>query len=612
VNENYNPQDIYQEEAVDYKALFFKFYRHWYFFVVTIFIALVIAFLFNKYTKPIYEVSTTLLIEDKSSSDAQSLLGLGFRNNMQNLENEIGKLKSYKLSLNTIKKLDFDVSYYGEENFIAKELYKESPFIVEYDTSHYQTLTLNFNININSASGFVLAADGENLDLYDYRTDKKVEGEKLDLISINESHTFGEWIETDHYKFRILLSPKFDAEKDLNKKMYFIFNSTDGLVGRFKGFEIEPINKESSIIEIKLKGSNVEKSTDFLNMLTTVYLDMELDKKNRIALKTIEFIDEQLITITSTLDSAQMDLQNFRMENEVMNMDFQSSQVFEQMMELTDKKAELLLSDKYYQSLKEYILKNQDQIDDIIVPSALGINDPVTSSFVTSLIEMYQERAEKLYTVTKKNPTIIQVDIKINNQKKALLENIDNLVNASQIAINDIDDRIRILTTEINKLPLTQRMLFNMERHFQLSNTMYTYLLKKRSEAQITAASNQPDNEIIDAARKEAAGSPVYPKKSLNYLIALVLGVVLPVGYILGKDFMNDKVIERKDIESITNLPIIGHTIHSSKESKIVVATSPKSSISESFRSIRTNLQYLAQGKEQQTILITSDMVGAG
>ena len=293
MNENYNPQDIYQEEAVDYKALFFKFYRHWYFFVVTIFIALVIAFLFNKYTKPIYEVSTTLLIEDKSSTDAQSLLGLGFRNNMQNLENEIGKLKSYKLSLQTMKQLDFDVSYYGEENFIAKELYKESPFVVEYDSSHIQTLTLNFNININSATKFILAADGENLDLYDYTIDKKVEGEKFELANFNETHSFGEWIESEHYRFRLSLTKKFDEEKDLNRKMYFVFNSTDGMVGRFKGFEIEPINKESSIIEIKQKGSNVEKSTDFLNMLTKVYLDMELDKKNLIANKTIEFIDEQ-------------------------------------------------------------------------------------------------------------------------------------------------------------------------------------------------------------------------------------------------------------------------------------------------------------------------------
>ena len=127
---------------------------------------------------------------------------------------------------------------------------------------------------------------------------------------------------------------------------------------------------------------------------------------------------------------------------------------------------------------------------------------------------------------------------------------------------------------------------------------MYNYLQQKRSEAQITKASNEPDNEIIDIAR-DSGGSPVFPKKSLNYMIALILGLVLPVVYILGKDYLNDKIIERKDVEKITNFPIIGHIIHSNKDTQAVVAESPKSSIAESFRSVRTNLQFLAKVKRK-------------
>ena len=212
MNENFNPQDIYQEEAIDYKALFFKLYRHWYFFVLTIFIALIIAFLFNKYTKPVYEVSTTVLVEDKNSSDPQALLGLGFRNSMQNVENEIGKLKSYRLAYIAIKQLPFEVSYFGEENFISKELYKDSPFRIVYDKNHAQTLTLNFNINISSATTFTMSAEGENLDLYNYVEDKKIEGDGLKQVKLNEEYFFGENIETEYYKFRIELSDKFDEQ----------------------------------------------------------------------------------------------------------------------------------------------------------------------------------------------------------------------------------------------------------------------------------------------------------------------------------------------------------------------------------------------------------------
>jgi tyrosine-protein kinase Etk/Wzc len=611
VNENYNSNDIYQEESIDFKALFFKFYRHWLFFVVTVFVALAVAFLFNKYTNSVYEVTTTVLVENKSSSDAQSLLGLGFGNNLQNLQNEIGKLKSYKLSYQTITNLDFEVSYYGEDNFLTKELYNESPFFVEFDKEHTQTLSLNFFVNIESNAKFKLSAEGENLQLFDYSSNKKLKDIILPQINLSDSYRFGEWIQSESFKFRIMLNNNFDYKKDLNKNFYFVFNSINSLVGRYRNFEIEPINKESSVILIKLKGNNINKMVDFLNKLTEVYLNMELEKKNQIANKTIEFIDTQLITITDNLDSAELNLQNFRTENDLMNIDFQSTQAFEQMEILTQKKAELLLSDKYYQSLRDYI-QNKDDIDDIIVPSALGINDPFTNGIINALIVLYEERAELLYGTTEKNPAVKQLDKKIKKRKESLLENIDNLLKASQISIKDIDERINTLSAEINKLPLTQRRLFTMERQFELSNTMYVYLLKKRSEAQITSASNQPDNEIIDQARAEAVGSPVYPRKSLNYLIALILGLLLPVAYILGKEYFNDKIIERKDVENITKLPILGHTLHSDRESKIAVAAAPKSSIAESFRSIRTNLKYLSKGKDKQVILITSDIVGAG
>ncbi|MCK4287838.1 MAG: polysaccharide biosynthesis tyrosine autokinase, partial [Bacteroidales bacterium] len=225
--------------------------------------------------------------------------------------------------------------------------------------------------------------------------------------------------------------------------------------------------------------------------------------------------------------------------------------------------------------------------------------------------QLYNTRTELLFTSTEKNPIVLSLEKQIQNTKKALIENINNIINTSTIAINDINRRISELSDRINRLPKTQRNLISIQRKFKLNDAIYTYLLERRSEAQITKASNITDNEIIDKARTSGQ-TPVYPKKSLNYIIAIILGLVFPVIYILGKDYFNDKIIERKDVENITNLPIIGHIIHSAKESNIVVAKSPKSSISESFRSIRTNLQYITKGKEKQVVLITSDMVAAG
>ena len=163
---NDNLQELQQQQqSVDYKVLLFKFYRYWYFFAITVFIALIIAFIFNKYTSPVYEVKTSILIKDKSENklSAQSIMGLGGLNNMQNLQNEIGVLSSYTLTYRTIRKIGFEISYYSEENFISKELYRETPFTVEFDTLYPQPVNMRFNVSISSKDKYRLEAKEEDI-----------------------------------------------------------------------------------------------------------------------------------------------------------------------------------------------------------------------------------------------------------------------------------------------------------------------------------------------------------------------------------------------------------------------------------------------------------------
>ena len=513
-----NLDNIYaqQEESIDFKLLFFKFYRYWYFFALTIFVALVISFLFNKYTKPVYEVNTTVLIQDeKNAMDAQSLIGLGMFGGQKNLENEIGILQSYTLATSTIKMLDFDVSYFIEENFISKELYEDSPFTVIFDTNYPQPVNLRFKLTILSDKEFELEAQGEKIKMYDYKTYKAVENSEVENIVIKKRFRFNENVSESNMKFYLTLNKKFDPKKSENQTYFFIFNSLGSLVGKFKSFDIEPINKDASILKISLKGNNVKKSVDFLNMLTYEYVQSGLDKKNKIAINTINFIDYELKGIADTLNYAEKSLQDFRTANEVMNIDFLANQIFEQMQELESQKAVLIVKNKYYNHIKNYITENKDDINNIIVPSSMGIEDPMLSQLIMTLTELHTEKTEKLYNTRRENPYLVALNLKIENTKRTLLENIQSIVNTSNIAINDINERISKLMVRVEKLPKTQRQLFIIERQFKLSDAIYTYLQQKRTEAQITKASNFPDNEVVDLAR-EGGQSLVFPKKSPN------------------------------------------------------------------------------------------------
>ena len=275
---NENLQDFsQQQQTIDYKVILYKFIRFWYFFSITIFIALIVAFVVNKYTKPVYQVKSTVLIKDKSENklNPQNIMGLGLFNSMQNLQNEIGILHSYSLSYRSVLKCGFEVAYFQEANFIPKELYQSSFFIVEFDTSFPQPINVRFTITILSGNEYRLYAKDENVSFFNYSTREAIAGLKKDIY-INETLRFGQEIATDEFKFKLLLTANYHAEENINKSYFFVFRDYPGLVKEFKSFTLEPINREASVVELTLTGGNSNKIADFLNVLTNEYLNRGL------------------------------------------------------------------------------------------------------------------------------------------------------------------------------------------------------------------------------------------------------------------------------------------------------------------------------------------------
>jgi len=356
---NLQYQQQQQEESVDIKSMFFKFVRFWYLFAIAVFVAVVVAFLFNKYTSPVFEVKSSILVkDDKSALDPSSLIGIGLSNNQQNVENEIGKLTSFSLSYRAIKKLDFEISYFLEEGLMKTELYHEAPFTVVFDTAVPQAVALNYTMKILNSNEYIIEAQGELIKKYIFSKSKFLEDTVLNKIEIRETHQFGEPVDNGFNTFKVILNDKFDMEKDLDNTYGFTFNDYFSLTKLFRDFKIEPINREASILEITFQGKNVKKDVNFLNTLTREYLEQSLEKKNQIAENTIRFIDSQLGVISDSLNSAQLALQKFRSANEVMDISFQSQQLFEYLNDLQKQKAELMVKANYYQNLKNYIIKN--------------------------------------------------------------------------------------------------------------------------------------------------------------------------------------------------------------------------------------------------------------
>lgn len=620
MNNNNNNIDLhkpnYQEEDnFDFKVIIVKVISYWYLFAIGIIIALVIGFIYNRYTPKVYQVSSSIYIkEDKMTVDPTSMMtGLTFKSS-NNIANEIAILKSFSMKERVLNELEFfNVSYFNTGNISTTELYKRTPFYVELDYDTLQTVGIKYAISFIDNESFNLKTLERGCAVYDYTTNTNVG--YINVAETNNVYRLGEWVDNGYNRFRVVLNNNYDYEAYKNSKLSFVINSKLALAGQMSGLSISQITKESSIIVLTLQGHEPQKITDYLNKLLEEYLERNLDQKNLVSENTVLFIDEQLIGIQDSLAKAESDLQSFQEGNDFMDLKVQSQSMFANLKNIESRKAELEMSIKYYQNLQDYIKRNIDDINKLVVPSAMGIQDPMLNKLVIELVELSSEKSKILLVAEDKNPAIKSIDEQIMQTKKQLIENIDNMINNTNVTINEFDRQIAEYEKQIKRLPITQRQYLGYERKFALNDDLYKFLMQKRAEAQIVMASNSPDNNIIDPARLSAVRM-IAPISSRIYIICFILGCAIPAAFIFLKEMLNTKILERKDIEKITKLPIIGQIPYVNPKNNnagpTIVIDSPKSPISEAFRSTRTNIEYMVQGKEKYAFSVISDSIGIG
>ena len=369
-------------------------------------------------------------------------------------------------------------------------------------------------------------------------------------------------------------------------------------------------DKTSEILKLTVRGTQPSREVDFLNELSNVYIQFGLREKNRTAENTVRFIESQLTGIADSLRITGQSFTNFRSDNQVINLSQEGSQILTKGSSLETEKAVLEMRLTYYQNLKNYITSS-DLMKKAITPSIIGITDPSLNNMVMKLAELYSKREVLSFSAEDKNPAIIMINNEIFSTRNNLAENLNNLESDSKIQLENLKSRIIEISKIAEQLPQTEQQFINYKRRFDVNNELYTFLLTKKAEAAISKASSVADSQVIDKARIETA-SVVGPNTFLNLMIGLILGLGTPLVVILLIGFFNDTIKNREEVERSTNLPILGEIGHNRYDKEFVTIEHPRSEIAESFRGLRTNLQYILKGHDQNVIGIHSTIPGEG
>jgi capsular exopolysaccharide synthesis family protein len=604
-----NPQ-----EENDLKNIFELVIRNYKLFIISIIIALGLAVFKTRTSTPIYQISSSILIKEDTKQSGggggmtdflnSSLFGLN-----QNFQNELWVLKSSPVIEQTIKNLDLTVSYMRKEGFLDVDAYKHVPFKVLYLQKHLQPLNVRFNITFQTGDNFQIQAETENASFYNFEINKYVSQKKNWIFK--QSGKFGKLIETPDLAF-IVQRDSSVANIDRESSFSFQFRSIPSLVDGYKNsFQFTIVDKKATVIEIGLQAESVIKGMDIVNELMDVYSNQNLDRKNHIASKTIDYIEKQLNEISDSLSQTEDNLQSFRSSNQLLNVTEQATGISAQYMDLQNQRAELITRKRYYQYVADYLSKNDD-FSNMIVPASMGVPDQVLNNLTTELIAAQAQRANLIENKQGRNPLVKKLDIKIENLKKTITENISAVRQTTDITLDEMDKRIGRIESQISRMPKTQRKLGGIERKYRLNDAIYNYLLEKRAEAKITQASNLPDDVIIEPA-SQVGSAPISPNSKKNYALALIMGLAIPFGFLMIKRALNNKIETQDSIERLTEIPVLGKILHNNKKTNNVVFEYPTSTIAESYRALRTNLDfYLVKGGHKKTIMVTSCIEGEG
>jgi capsular exopolysaccharide synthesis family protein len=602
--------NVHIQEENELRKIFEQISKHYLLFVFGVVIALGIAFVINYFSIPSYKVtSSVLIIENKQKQSMGDYINNSLFGTNENLQNELLMLKSDPLLKQTIINLDLPVNYYTKKDFRYFDAYKNVPFKVLYLKDHVQPLRTKFCITFNSEGSFQLKAVGEKTLFYNFEKEQ-IAYNKANW-SFECSGKVGKLIESKDLSFIIELD---SLKKDLirtNSTYYFELFDVPSLVEYYKSsIEFKIVDLEATAIEVSMKVSSPEKGVDILQSITDVYSKANLEKKNHLAEITIDYIDKQLGEISDSLSQSELALQKFRTSNQLLNVTEQSSGITAQYQNLENQKAEIINRKLYYQSVSEYLFQNSDY-SNMIVPGALGIQDPLLTNLIGQLISAQTEKNNLVENNQEKNPLVKRLNIQIDNLKRSITENISNDLKTTEIALDEINKRISKIEGQISRMPKTELELTGIERTYRLNESINNYLMEKRAEAKITKASNLPDNEIIEPA-KVVGLSPVSPNKRMNYIIAFLLGLIFPFSFLQLKSIFNNKIESQEQIEKITDVPVLGKILHNYKKETNVVFEHPNSSISEAYRALRTNLEYYVRGGHKRVILVTSSIEGEG
>ena len=597
-----------EESSFDFRTIIALLVLNWQWFVLCVFICLCGAFIYLRYKTPTYQVSAKMLIKDEdnrrrtnSNQILANMQDLGFISNSAGIDNEIEILQSHILAEEVVKNLKLYVEYKEEGRVKNRLIYDTQPINVDIDPASLAKMDDTLKI---VKMKIVNNEDGT----YDV-TGKVIDEEQEETEFETKITSFPATKHTNAGTLTFTSNPR--GEWKPGRALFAtIMPVTNVATGYVKSMTVEPTSKTTSIALITLKDKMAKRGEAFLDQLATCYNEQANTDKNEIARKTEEFINQRLEKIFEELGMTEGQLEEYKKRQKVTELELDATVSVRQNSEFQAKLADVNTQIQLIDYMRDYVDDPSNKYQ--VMPSGIGLKDEASTKLIQSYNTTVQDRNRLLRSASENAPQVLTLTTTLDDLHRSIRMALQQARRATDFQRQSINQQYSMYQNRIINTPEQERVLNQIGRQQEVKSNLYLMLLQKREENSISLAATADKGKMIDKPMYEGK---VSPKSSIIILVALVLGLAIPLVIIYLVQFLRYKIEGHDDVARLTNLPIVADVAVASESAKtaagIVVHENKNDQIDEIFRAMRTNIQFMMK-EGDKAILFTSSTSGEG
>ncbi len=585
------------EDEIDIREVFGVINQYKKVIITFIVISSIIAAIYAYFKPSIYISSATVEVGIEQTGGGvskQDILAAATGGSASSADTEMDIIKSRFLASKALEKVDLNHRYYGTRLLKERELYKNSPFDVNLTKGE----DISFDLYPIDQTFFRLEASG-------------VDKQSKEKWSYDKVHRYGTEIAEDRFAF--VVTKKESKELDLDHYRFVIMSPESAVDQAAAAVSVAPLSEQSAILRITYEDEVPLRAQEYADALAESYIEQSVYQKTQEASKTLEFVDNQLLEISENLKTSAQQLEKFKIQTSMISLEAKAQGVVERMAAYETQLAEINIEEKLLDSLYSQVRYGKD----LETLSVAGLNDKGGSgAALATLVKELQETVLKAKMMrgdfTEEYPEVKKLTRQSAQLKAIIIDTIKNMKNSISERKGLIEKTMTAQEKLLSELPQDEKEFGKLQRKFVINEKIYSYLLEQRSATAIAKASTVSKNRVVDEATYP--DKPSKPNKNLIVMAGLMLGLILGIAYAFISEFLDDTIKNEGDIAKGTHAGILGSipNFRDNKEGSLRVFRRPKSSATEAFRNVRTNLQFMAHNEGSQVIMVTSTIAGEG